>query len=130
MLRVGELRLETRQINHRVAIARLRICRPAIDLHVVLAEIRLDVVRGVDAREVDPGLIARARVISGTFDENVDLWNGEDITAGLDVSLDQRESEWPDRSDNEIRFRAAWEVNDEGVGVSSEFDFEIGGGGG
>ena len=69
-LRVSELRFEARQINDGEPITGFAIQRPAIDGEMVLAEVRGDVVLGVDAREVDPSLVARLRIVSGAFDED------------------------------------------------------------
>jgi hypothetical protein len=82
---VGELRLEAREIHDSESITGLRVGRPAVDIQMVLAEVRLDVVRGVQPREVDPRLVARVRVVAGTLDEHADLRECEEIAAGEDV---------------------------------------------
>jgi hypothetical protein len=69
---IDELGLEAREVNDCEPVTRLGVERPAIDLEIVLTEVRVDVVRRVDPREVDPRLVARVGPI-GTFDEYADL---------------------------------------------------------
>jgi len=92
---------------------------------VVLAEVRLDVVRGVEAREVDPGLVACARVVAGTFDEDAHLGEREEIAAGQDIGSEDGEAERSERRDDDVLFRSGGKVHDEGVGFGSEFDLEV-----
>jgi hypothetical protein len=95
---------------------------------MVLAKVRLDVDARVQAREVDPGSVARVRIFAGPFDEHAHLRQGEQVATGADVGVDDGESERSHRGDDEVLFRSGWEVHDDGAGVSSEFDLEVCGG--
>jgi hypothetical protein len=61
---------------------------------MVLAEVRLDVVRGVDAREVDPRSVARSWIVAGPLDEHADVGKSEEVAAGGYVAVDDRKAEW------------------------------------
>ena len=126
---IDELRLEARKIHNSEPVASFGVERPAIDLEVVLAEVGVDVLRGVDPREVDPRLVARVRSI-GAFDEDTDLRECEEIPTRDDVGLDDRESEGTERGDDDVLFGPGGEVHDEGVGFASGFDLEVSGGSG
>jgi hypothetical protein len=69
---IDERRLEAGKIDNCEAVTCLGVERPAIDLEIVLSEVGIDVVRGVDPREVDPGLVTRVGPVSA-FDEDADL---------------------------------------------------------
>ena len=81
---IDELGLEAREIDDCEPVTCLGVERPAIDLELVLTEVRLDILRRVDTREVDPRLVVRIRS-DGAFDEDADLRECEEISAGDDI---------------------------------------------
>jgi hypothetical protein len=126
---IHELGLEAREIDDREPVTGLGVERPAIDLELVLTEVRLYVFRRVDPREIDPRLVARIGPI-GAFDEDAHLREREEISAGDDIGVNDRKSKRSKRGDDQVLLGSGWEVDDEGVGFGSEFDLEICGGGG
>jgi hypothetical protein len=128
-LRVDERGLQTRNVDDREAVARLGVRRPTIELQFVRAEVRVDLFRGVDAREEDPRLVAR-RVLLRRRHVDTDVRNAEDICTGGDIAADDREAERPHGRDHCDLLRAGREAHNERAGIGSEFDFEVCGGGG
>jgi hypothetical protein len=124
-LRVHELRLETRQVDHREPITVLAVDRPAIELQLVLPEVAVDVVVRVDLREIDPGLVAGVRV-GRRLDVHADLGEREFVAAGEHVAADDREAQGTDRGHDRAFFRAGREIDEERAGVNAELDLQTG----
>ena len=124
-LSIHELRLETRQVHHGESITVLAVDRPVIELELVLPEVAVDVVVGVDPREIDPGLIAR--VCAGcALDVDADLRESEFVAPCQHVAANDREAERTDRGDDRGFFRACGEIDEERAGVNAELDLEAG----
>jgi hypothetical protein len=128
-LRVDESRLQTRNFDHREAIARLGVRRPTIQLQLVRAEVRVDLFGGVHAREEDPCLVAR-RFLLGCRHVHAHFWDAKEVRAGGDVAADDRKAQRPDGRDDRDLFGACREVHNDGAGVRSELDLEVCWGGG
>jgi hypothetical protein len=96
-----------------------------IELELVLPQVAIDVVVGVDPREVDPGPIAGARV-GRALDVDADLREREFVTARQHIALDDRETERTDRGDDRIGLGPCGEVDEERPGVDAQLDLEIG----
>jgi hypothetical protein len=122
---IHERRLETRQLDHREAIARFAIERPTRDRETVLAEIAGYVLVGVDPGEVDPRAVAGAAIGVGAVDVDTDLRKREYVMAAADVSADERETERSHRGDSEGLLRSGWEVDAQRSGIDAHFDLEI-----
>ena len=120
LLRIDERRVDARQIDDDVAIARVGILRDAAHLQIALAEVARDVVVGVDAREAEPRAIAGAAL--AFFDVHVDLRKSEDVLAGLRIAAQHRESEGTDRERDVERGGARGESELQRSGIRSSFD--------
>ena len=92
---------------------------------MVLAEVRRDVVVGVDRREVDPRAIGGCRVIRWR-DVRADRGDRERVTAGDAVGGADRETQRTERRDDGDFLRARRERDGECSGFGACFDRELG----
>jgi hypothetical protein len=123
--RIGELRLETWQLYYCEAITGLAVIRPPLDLQTVLVEITGDVVVGVDAREIDPGAVARVAIGIGAIDIDADLRQREHVMAAIRVPAYECEAERTDGGNSEGLLGAGREIDAQCSGLDAHLDLEI-----